>query len=405
MANANRHALALLAASTNAGIKCHVIGDHADLGQRIRPIANERGALHRRADLAVFNQVGFRCAEDEFAGGDIHLPAAEIHRIKAALHTAQHFFGRMGAAQHHRVCHARHGAMRIALAAAIASGGHAHQPGILPILQESNQDAVFNQRGAPAWRAFIIHGQAAAPIGHCAIIHHVHAGGGDALAKQAGEGGCLFAIVIAFQPMADRFMQQNAGPAWAEHHFHFSRGCGHAAKVHQRLAQRLIHAALPGIATQHTLIGKAPAGAEAAGLTPIAFRHHDRDIEAHERAQISEALPIRAQNLHRLPFPGDGGHDLHNARVSRTGIGVNFLQQRGLGGEIHLRQRIGISVEPRIGGTRGDIQSPAMALADRLHSSGSARKRGIRQFTRMGIARCLTGYGTQAKAARCIIAR
>ena len=144
MANANRHALALLAASTNAGVKCHVIGNHADLGQRIRPIANQGRAFHRRTNLAVFNQIGFRSAEDEFAGGDIHLPAAEIHRVKPALHTAQHFFGRMGAAQHHRVCHARHGAMRIALAAAIAGWGHTHQPGILAVLQEANQDAIFN---------------------------------------------------------------------------------------------------------------------------------------------------------------------------------------------------------------------------------------------------------------------
>ena len=295
--------------------------------------------------------------------------------------------------------------MRIALAAAIAGGGHTHQPGILAVLQEPNQDAIFNQRGAPAWRAFIIHRQAATPIRHCAIIHHVHAGGGDALAKQPGEGGCLFAVVIAFQPMADRFMQQNAGPAGAEHHFHLSGGGGHAAKVHQSLAQGFIHAALPGFSTQHPFIGKAPAGAEAAGLPPITLGHYDRDIEPHERAQISEALPIRAQDLHRLPFPGDGGHYLHNARVSRPGIGVNFLQQRGLGSEIHLRQRIRIGVKPRIGGARRDIQSPAMALAHRLHRSRSARKRGIRQFPRMGIARCLTGYGTQAEAARCIIAR
>ena len=294
--------------------------------------------------------------------------------------------------------------MRIALAPAIAGGRHAHQPSILPILQKANQDAIFNQRGAPAWRAFIIHRQAAAPIGHCAIIHHVHAGGGDPLAKQPGEGGCLFAVVIAFQPMADRFMQQNAGPAGAEHHFHLARRRRHAAQVHQRLAQRLIHAALPGFSTQHALIGKAPAGAEAAGLPPITLGHHDRDIEAHQGAQISEALPIRAQDLHRLPFPGDGSHHLHNARVSRAGIGINFLQQGGLGSEIHLRQRIRIGVEPRIGGARRDIQSPAMALAHRLHRSRGARKRSIGQFPCMGVACCLTSHGAQAEAAGCIIA-
>ena len=204
--------------------------------------------------------------------------------------------------------------------------------------------------------------------------------------------------------MADRFMQQNAGPAGTKHHFHLSGRRGHAAKVHKRLAQSLIHAALPALIAQHAFIRKAPARAKAAGLPPVAFLHHDRDIEAHQWAQICQALPIRAQDLHRLPFPGDRGHHLHHARVSRARIGVNFLQQRGLGSEIHLRERIGIGVKPRIGGARRNIQSPAMALAHGLHCGCRTRKRSVRQFPRMGVACGFTGHGTQAKAARCIVA-
>jgi hypothetical protein len=44
----------------------------------------------------------------------------------------------------------------------------------------------------------------------------------DALADQAGEGARLLAVEVAFQPVADRLVQQDAGPARAEHHGHLA---------------------------------------------------------------------------------------------------------------------------------------------------------------------------------------
>ena len=56
----------------------------------------------------------------ELAGGDVDLAAAEIHRIEAVLHRADHLLRRVRAAQHDRVGHARHRCVRIGLAAPVA---------------------------------------------------------------------------------------------------------------------------------------------------------------------------------------------------------------------------------------------------------------------------------------------
>ena len=42
----------------------------------------------------------------------------------------------------------------------------------------------------------------------------------------AGEGGSLLAVEVAFQAMADGFVQHHARPAGAEHHIHFTGGGG-----------------------------------------------------------------------------------------------------------------------------------------------------------------------------------
>jgi hypothetical protein len=76
--------------------------------------------------------------------------------------------------------------------------------------------------------------------GDRAVVDHGHAGRGDALAQQAGEGRRLLAIEIAFQPVADRLMQQNAGPARAQHHRHLAGRRGDGFEIDQRLAQRLV---------------------------------------------------------------------------------------------------------------------------------------------------------------------
>src|SRR5690348_14286629 len=53
LADANRHALAVLAAGADAGVERKVVADHADAVEVRRAVADQHRTLQRRADLAV----------------------------------------------------------------------------------------------------------------------------------------------------------------------------------------------------------------------------------------------------------------------------------------------------------------------------------------------------------------
>src|SRR6185295_15985792 len=86
LADADRHALAVLAAGADAGVELQIVADHADAMQIARAVADQHRALDRRADLAVFQSVGLGALEHVFTGHNVDLPAAERHRIDAVLH-------------------------------------------------------------------------------------------------------------------------------------------------------------------------------------------------------------------------------------------------------------------------------------------------------------------------------
>src|SRR5690348_13633925 len=65
LADAHRHALAVLAASADPAIEREIIADHGDLRQRIGTVADEGRALYRLAELAVLNEIGFGRREHE----------------------------------------------------------------------------------------------------------------------------------------------------------------------------------------------------------------------------------------------------------------------------------------------------------------------------------------------------
>src|SRR3546814_4252906 len=77
--------------------------------------------------------------------------------------------------------------MGIAFPAAVAGGGHAHQPGVEPVLDIALQYAVVDQHVALRRRALVIDGQRSAPSLDGAVVDHRHARCGHALADQPGE--------------------------------------------------------------------------------------------------------------------------------------------------------------------------------------------------------------------------
>src|SRR5688500_4958254 len=83
LADADRHALAFLAAGADTRIEREVVADHGDARQHVGAVADQGGALHRMRDLAVLDQVGLRGREHELAAGDVDLAAAEVGGVDA----------------------------------------------------------------------------------------------------------------------------------------------------------------------------------------------------------------------------------------------------------------------------------------------------------------------------------
>ena len=116
-------------------------------------------------DPAKLAQLCASALEDEIAGGDVNLPAAEIRGVNAVFQLGEHFAGVALSAQHKCIGHARHDGMGETFAPTIACGLNAHKPRILAILHIANEDSVFNQCCALGGRAFIINRKAAALSG------------------------------------------------------------------------------------------------------------------------------------------------------------------------------------------------------------------------------------------------
>src|SRR5207237_4565852 len=63
LADANRHALTVLAAGADPGIEAQIVADHCDAMKVGRSVADQHGALQRRAKLAVLDAVGLGALE------------------------------------------------------------------------------------------------------------------------------------------------------------------------------------------------------------------------------------------------------------------------------------------------------------------------------------------------------
>ncbi len=246
-----------------------------------RPVADQHRALQGRAELAVLDLVGLGALEHIFARGDVDLAAAEIRGVDAVLHGGQNFRRIALPRQHVGVGHARHRHMGIALAAAVAGRLHVHQPRVLPVLHVADEDTILDQHGAVGRRTLVVDGERATPRGHGAVIDHRDALGRDLLAHQPCEGRGLLAVEVAFEAMADGFMQHHAGPAGAQHHVHFAGRRGNRFQIDQRLADRAISGLAPRLGLDEPRVTFAAAIAFAAALLPVALSRDHRNIDPH----------------------------------------------------------------------------------------------------------------------------
>ena len=277
MADADGHPLACFAAVADAGIKGHVVADGADLFQRGGTVTDQGGAFDGFTDYTVADAVSLGAGKHEFAVGDIDLAAAEAHGVDAVFEGGDDACGVIFSAQHIGVGHARHRDMGETFAAAIAGRGDAHQAGVLAILHVADKNAVFDEGVFGGGRAFVIKADRAATVWHGAVIQHGDTGGGDALTHQARKGGGFLAVEIAFEPVADGFVQQYTRPAGAEDHIHGACGGGDGVEVDKRDAKGFAGDRLPVLRFHQAGKAVAATAAGATGLAAAVRLHNHRN--------------------------------------------------------------------------------------------------------------------------------
>ena len=125
----------------------------------------------------------------------------------AALDAADDVFGQVGAGEHVGVGHARHGDVVVALAAAGAGVGRAHQAAGELVGEVAAEDSVLDEDGLLGGVALVVHVDGAAAVGHAAVIDDGDFTACDLLANEAGEGGGLLAVEVGFEAVADSLVQ------------------------------------------------------------------------------------------------------------------------------------------------------------------------------------------------------
>jgi hypothetical protein len=237
---------------------------------------------------------------------------------------------------------------------------------------------------------------------HCAgegaVVDHGDPGRGDPFAHQAREGRGLLAVEVALQAVADRLVQQDAGPAGPEHDLHFAGRCVDRVQIDQRHTQGLVDRRPPVVGRHDLGVGDAPAAAVAAALHALALANHDRDVEPHQRPDVGHTLAAGAQDLERLPLAADRGADLAHALVLGAGIGVDLLEQLDLGLEGLEAERIVVPVEQLVGAGGRPGHDAAVAAVHRGHRPGGALDRILGKLAGVGVAGRLARDGAQAEA-------
>ena len=217
--------------------------------------------------------------------------------------------------------------MRVRLTPAVAGGGHAHQAGIQLVLHIALEHAVFDQGGALGRRAFVIDAKGAAALEQGAVIDDGAQAGGHLLAHPAAVGRAALTIEVAFQAMADRFVQQHPGPASAHHHRHTAGRRGNRFEIDQGLAQRLAGIAHGPVFIEKVAIVGTPTAAMAAALTAAVLLDDHADVETHQRAHIGGQAAIGGSHQDAFPDAGQTDSHLLDPRIEGAGGDVHALEQ------------------------------------------------------------------------------
>jgi hypothetical protein len=192
------------------------------------------------------------------------------------------------------------------------------------------QDAVLVSTGAARRRALVVAIDRAAPVGDGAVVDHRDQRRGDALAHAAAEGRDFLAVEVAFQSVADRFVQQHAGPAGTEHDGHRAGRRIDRAEVAQRLLRRGVDPTQVAIVPGQRVELDASAAAGRALLALALFLGNAGDAEANERLDVSDYDAVRCDDQNDLVLHAEAGEHVGDARVVASGGDVDLVEQADL---------------------------------------------------------------------------
>ncbi len=198
--------------------------------------------------------------------------------------------------------------------------------------------------------------------------------------------------------MPDRFVQQDARPARAEHDRHLARGRRLALDVQQCLAQRFVHRLLQVGLVQQRGVAESAAAAVAAAFAPAVLLDDDGHAEPDQRPQVGDPCPVGADDLHRLPLAAEAGHDLLDPRVAPARVSVEPGQRGGPVGKARAGKRVRVRVEPGVGLARRGAGLAGPAGADGRDGPGGPAQRGLGNLAGMGEASLLAEDRAQAEA-------
>src|SRR5690606_29913479 len=199
--------------------------------------------------------------------------------------------------------------------------------------------------------------------------------------------------------MADRLVQQDAGPAGPEHDRHLAGRRRHRLELAQCRAQGLVNHAAPARRLEQIGIAEPAPRAETAALHARAVADHDADVEPDQGADVAAPDAVGAHDLHPLPRPAQRRADLLDARILGARVGVDLLQQPDLLGLVATLDRVVLAVTLAVGALGRQGERAGVAALDRLHGVDRAANRSLGQIAAVGIADRLAGDRAQAEAA------
>ena len=220
------------------------------------------------------------------------------------------------------------------------------------------------------------------------------------LAHQSGEGRRLLPIEVALETVTDRLVQENAGPAWSEHHGHLAGRRRHRVQVHQGLAQGLVDIALPGRLGDVLGIAETSADAVPATLLALTLADDHLHVETDQGTDVVYPVSVDAKDLHRLQLAEERGGDLADPGILGSGIAVDVLQQLHLGLEGTFADRVVLGIEVPVGAAWGIREDTLVARLDGLYRIRGALQRRFAELGRMPVAALLAGHGSEPEALR-----